>query len=231
MRKAVAVSESGRARLRSPPAEAPEFRPAWHLSSDWTSFRVFLASKFQINYQHSGIFAQVLRLHNTGFYFTDSAANLLLFRYVQTMATNAADPMEQDTEFRTATLQRKRAHDVVSCDDASNAGSAHSTPRKRARHAEKVGHQNVRDFVPAGASFSTGVVPVDEALDGDDDGSQAGISPKAETLGEYEVSNVSESEIAEWEKALVEGRRLIIRNLPLDTTEKDIKQFFRGYPM
>lgn len=147
------------------------------------------------------------------------------------MATDAADPMGQATESPPATLEHKRPHDVVSRDDTSNAGSAHSTPRKRARHPGKMGHQNVRDFVPAGASFSTGVVPVDEALGGDDDGSQVEFSPKAETLMEHEVSNVSQSDIADRENALVEGRQLIISNLPSNTTAEDSKQFFEGYTM
>lgn len=146
-------------------------------------------------------------------------------------ATNAADPMEQDTDTHTATLERKRPHDVVSRDDASNAGSAHSTPRKRAKHVGKLGHQDVRDFVPVGGSFSTSAVPVDEAQDSGDDGSQAEIGLKAETFSDDEVFKVSESNVAEQEKALTEGRRLFIRDLPSDTTEEDLKQFFKGYSM
>lgn len=147
------------------------------------------------------------------------------------MATNAADSMEQSTDSPTATLERKRPHNVVSRDDSSNAGSAHSTPRKRAKHAEKLGHQDVRDFVPVGASFSTSVVPVDEAQDIGDDDSQAEISLKAEILSDYEALEVSESDVAERENALVEGRRLFIRDLPPDTTKEDLKHFFKGYSM
>lgn len=147
------------------------------------------------------------------------------------MATDAANPAEQDTVSRTVTLERKRPHDVVSRDDASNAGSAHSTPRKRVKHAGKLGYQDVRDFVPVGASFSTSIVPVDEAQDSRDDGSQVESSPKAETLNGYEVLEVSESDVAERERALVEGRRLLIKDLPPNTAEEDLKKFFKGYSM
>lgn len=146
------------------------------------------------------------------------------------MATNAADPMEEDTKSRT-TLERKRPHDAISRDDASNAGSAHSTPRKRAKHAGKLGHQDVRDFVPVGASFSTSVVPVDESQDSGDDGSQSEISPKAERSSNHEFIEVTQHDVAEQEKALVEGRRLVIGDLPPDTTKEDLNQFFNGYTM
>ena len=90
------------------------------------------------------------------------------------MATNAADPMEQDTEPPTATFDRKRPHEVSSNDGASNDGRGHSTPRKRSKRAGKLGDQDVRDFVPVGASFSKSAVLVDEIQDScDDDGSQA----------------------------------------------------------
>ena len=133
--------------------------------------------------------------------------------------------MEQDTD------SRKRPHEIVSRDDASNAGSAHSTPRKRVRHAGKLGHEDVRDFVPVGASFSTSVVTVDETQDGGNDGSQAETSLMAEALSGYGVFKASESDVAEQEKALVEGRRLFIKDLPPDTTEEDLKHFFKGYSM
>ncbi len=140
-----------------------------------------------------------------------------------------ADLLEQDTDLGAATHQRKRPHGVVSRDDTSNAGSAHSTPRKRAKYAGKLGHQDVRDFVPVGASFSTSVVPVDEAQDSGDDGSQAEMSIKVETLNDDDVFEVFEFNGAEQQKALVEGRRLVIRDLPPDTTEEDLAQFFKGY--
>ena len=140
-----------------------------------------------------------------------------------------ADLLEQDTDLGAATHQRKRPRGAVSRDDTSNAGSAHSTPRKRAKHAGKLGHQDVRDFVPVGASFSTSVVPVDEAQDSGDDGSQAEMSLKAEALNDDDVFEMFESNGTEQQKALVEGRRLLIRDLPPDTTEEDLTQFFKGY--
>ena len=96
------------------------------------------------------------------------------------MATNAADPMEQDTEAPTATFDRKRPHEVSSNDAASNDGRGHSTPRKRSKRAGKLGEQDIRDFVPVGASFSKSAVLVDEIQDScDDDGSQAETSDHA----------------------------------------------------
>ena len=87
--------------------------------------------------------------------------------------------MEQDIDSRPDTLERKRPHNVISRDDASNAGSAHSTPRKRAKQTGKLGHQDVRDFVPVGGSFSTTAVPMDEAQENGDEASQVELSPKA----------------------------------------------------
>ena len=93
------------------------------------------------------------------------------------MATNAADPMEQDTDSRTASFDHKRPYEVSSNDTASNAGRGHSTPRKRLKRTGKLGDQDVRDFVPVGANFSKSAVLVDEIQDScDDDGSQAEIS-------------------------------------------------------
>lgn len=145
------------------------------------------------------------------------------------MPTNAADPIDEDADSGTTTFERKRPHDVVSRDDASNAGSAQSTPRKRVKYAGKLRHQEIRDFVPVGASFSTSAVPVEEAEDSGDEGFQAGKSPKAENLSDYEVVEVLESDIVEQGKALVEGRRLFISDLPPDVREEDLKQIFKGY--
>lgn len=147
------------------------------------------------------------------------------------MPTNAADPIDEDADSGTTTFERKRPHDVVSRDDASNAGSAQSTPRKRVKYAGKLRHQEIRDFVPVGASFSTSAVPVEEAEDSGDEGFQAGKSPKAENLSDYEVVEVLESDIVEQGKALVEGRRLFISDLPPDVREEDLKQIFKGYSM
>ena len=147
------------------------------------------------------------------------------------MATDASDPKEQDHDSGTATLERKRPHNVTSRDDASNLGSASSTPRKRAKLAGKLGHQDVRDFVPVGASFSTSAVPIDEAQDSGDDSSQVESILDSETLSAYEAFGVSGFDGAEQQKALIEGRRLLIRDLPPETTEEHLKQFFKGYSM
>ena len=101
------------------------------------------------------------------------------------MATNAAGSVDDDDiDSRIATLERKRPNDVISRDDASSPGSAHSTPRKRAKHAGELGHQDVRDFVPVGASFSTSAVPVEDAPNSSDDGSQANRNPYSEALSD-----------------------------------------------
>ena len=100
------------------------------------------------------------------------------------MATHAADPMEQGPGTAT-TLERKRPHDVITSDDASSTGSARSNSRKRSRNAAKLGHQDVRDFVPVGASFSTSAVPIDETRGSGDDGSQKDLDVNTETLSGY----------------------------------------------
>lgn len=133
------------------------------------------------------------------------------------MATNAVDSMEHGADSGTANLERKRPHNVISRDGASNTDTAYSTPRKRAKHAGKLGHQDHRDFVPGGASFSTSAVPVEEAQDND------------ETLSGSEVFEGPESDGAEQQKALIEGRRLIIGGVPPNTTEDHLNEFFKGY--
>ena len=145
------------------------------------------------------------------------------------MATSAADPTKQDPDSGTATLERKRPHDVIFPHDASNIASAYSISRKRAKYAGKLGHQDVRDFVPVGASFSSNVVPIDEAQDSGDDESQAEMSLNAESLSDCQVSGISEFDDTEQHRALVEGRRLIITDLPPDTKEEHLKQFFKSY--
>ena len=147
------------------------------------------------------------------------------------MPTDAAAPGEQDPDSDTATLERKRPHDVINSDDASITESAYSTPRKRTKKAGKLGHQDVRDFVPGGATFSTSVVPIDEAQDSGDDVSQLESSIKRKTPSDYETFTVSKTDGAEQQKALVEGRRLIIKDLPPRTTEEHLKQFLKGYSM
>lgn len=148
------------------------------------------------------------------------------------MATHAADPTEQDPDSDTATLERKRPHEVISYDDASNLGSAHSTPRKRARKAGKLGHQDVRDFVPVGASFSTSAVPIDEIQESGDDGSQEEVNLNTETLSDHEPFEVSEPNGTEAQKkTLVKGRRLFLSHLPAGISEEQLRQFFKGYSM
>ena len=147
------------------------------------------------------------------------------------MATDAAfDPREQDQNSVTPTLlERKRTHDV---DDALNIVTAHSTPRKRAKKTGKPGYQDVRDFVPVGATFSTSVVPMEEVRDrSDDDGSRVGMDQDSEGLSDVELLGVLEETGVEEQKALVEGRRLLIRDLPPGTTEEHVTQFFEGYSM
>lgn len=138
------------------------------------------------------------------------------------MATDAEfDPREQDPNPPTL-LERKRPHDV---DDASNTVTAHSTPRKRTKKAGKPGYQDVRDFVPAGATFSTSVVPMGEVRDsGDED-------QDSERLSDSELLDLLEDNGVEGQKALVEGRRLLLSDLPPDTTEEHVNQFFKGYSM
>lgn len=87
------------------------------------------------------------------------------------MATTPMDTIDADTDSRTATFERKRPHDVATQDDNSNSGSAHSTPRKRKKHAAKLGYQDVRDFVPNGGSFSTDVCHLEEG--NNDDGKKS----------------------------------------------------------
>ena len=145
------------------------------------------------------------------------------------MATNAADPMEHPTDLGTSTVQRKRPRSVLSRDDASNAGSAHSTPRKRSKRAGRWGPQDVRDFVPVGASFSTSVVPIEEGLDSFDDSSEEETNCTTRLSSDDEAHELSEPDRADREKALIEGRRLLIGDLPPDITEEHLKQFFNGY--
>ena len=147
------------------------------------------------------------------------------------MATDAAfDPREQDPNPATPTLlERKRPHDV---DDVSNTVTAPSTPRKRAKRAGKPGHQDVRDFVPAGATFSTSVVPMEEVRNSsDEDDSRVEMDQDSGGLSDVELLGVLQENDVEGQEALVEGRQLLIRDLPPDTTEEHVNQFFEGYSM
>ena len=90
------------------------------------------------------------------------------------MEVNTATPTAWELDSRTAAFQRnKRPRDLTTSDDLSSSGSANSTPRKRARRIGKLGHQDVRDFVPLGASFSSTPIPLDEQAPSEDKGMHA----------------------------------------------------------
>ena len=79
------------------------------------------------------------------------------------MEANPTNPTAGELDSRTAAFQRnKRPHDLTLSDDLVSSGSTNSIPRKRSRHIGKLGHQDVRDFVPLGASFSTTPIPLEE---------------------------------------------------------------------
>ena len=87
------------------------------------------------------------------------------------MEINTNNPTAWELDSRAAAFHRnKRSHDLTMSDDHSSSGSANSTPRKRARRAGRLHHQDVRDFVPPGASFSSTPIPLDERPPGGDDG-------------------------------------------------------------
>lgn len=86
------------------------------------------------------------------------------------MEVNTTSPAAWELDSRTAAFQRnKRPRDLTFSDDLSSSGSANSTPRKRARRVGKLGHQDVRDFVPLGASFSSTPIPLEEQAPGEDE--------------------------------------------------------------
>ena len=70
-----------------------------------------------------------------------------------------------DEESRTAIFDRKRPIDEASLDESKDSGSTKSTPRKRAKRVERESHQDVRDFVPNGGSFSTIEFPLNQEQD------------------------------------------------------------------
>lgn len=86
------------------------------------------------------------------------------------MEVNTTNATAWELDSRTAAFQRnKRPRDLTISDDLSSSGSANSTPRKRARRIGKFGHQDVRDFVPLGASFSSTPTPLDEQVPSEDE--------------------------------------------------------------
>ena len=101
------------------------------------------------------------------------------------MEVNTTNPTAWELDSRTAAFQRnKRPRDLTTSDDLSSSGSANSTPRKRARRIGKLGHQDVRDFVPLGASFTSAPIPLDEQAPSEDKGMD--VEP---SLGSEELQN------------------------------------------
>ncbi len=87
------------------------------------------------------------------------------------MEINTSNSSAWELDSRAAAFHRnKRPHDLTIGDDHSSSGSAKSTPRKRARRTAKLRHQDVRDFVPVGASFSSTPIPLDERPQSEDEG-------------------------------------------------------------
>ena len=105
------------------------------------------------------------------------------------MEINTTDPTAWESDSRTAAFQRnKRPRDLTLSDDLSSSGSANSTPRKRARRIGKLGHQDVRDFVPLGANFSSTPIPLEEQALGEDEAIHVETSLEGEELQNH-ISN------------------------------------------
>ena len=60
---------------------------------------------------------------------------------------------------RTASFDRRRPHDQYTDGGIETSTSSQSTPRKRARRGRQTDGQDLRDFVPGGASFSSTDLP------------------------------------------------------------------------
>lgn len=160
------------------------------------------------------------------------------------MTTNFADPIEEDS--RTATFERKRPLELVSHDNPSTAGSVPSTPRKRAKHTGKQGHQDVKDFVSAGGSFSASAAPLVAEQHNDIPNSpvhRSSFSQLQEQEGEresvfakghgYNVISKDRGGEPSWDaiNSVTEGLRLFVGNLHFATKEEDVRKFFKGYTM
>ncbi|KAK4690590.1 protein AIR1/2, partial [Lecanoromycetidae sp. Uapishka_2] len=131
--------------------------------------------------------------------------------------------MDEGTDSRAASFERKRPFDLTTRDDNSNPGSAQSTPRKRAKRTGKLGHQDLRDFVPAGANFSqtaTGLAHSNGDQGEDQDDADYEDQEMLDELG----SGPSEERSEEGEPTIIEGRRLRVGNLPEGTTVDDIRR-------
>lgn len=89
------------------------------------------------------------------------------------MANRNEGAINEGTDSRTATFERKRPFDLTTHDDSSNAGSAASTPRKRRKRRGKGGdqraYQDVRDFVPDGVNFSRTPGDLPSGIEGNED--------------------------------------------------------------
>lgn len=145
---------------------------------------------------------------------------------VPEMATEIDGSIDEDS--RTAIFERKRPHDVATHDDNSNAGSTKTTPRKRIKHSGKLGYQDVRDFVPNGANFSTRSVSIGEGSEGEDE-SRSEKSDRE--IGDSPSASAGAISGKEDELAVNEGRRVRVGNLHGLATETDIRQLFSGYSM
>ena len=147
-------------------------------------------------------------------------------RHVRGMDPSTEGAMEGDTDSRVATLERKRPYDPAIGDGNSNAGSVTSTPRKRAKYTGKLGHQDVRDFVPNGASFSSSALPFDDVSASEGESVQLVASIKNKEVEDDDFYHVSEDDTP-----IKEGRRLYIGNLSANATVEDVRKFFSGYSM
>ena len=134
--------------------------------------------------------------------------------------------MDGDTDSRTTTLERKRPYDLAIGDGNSNASSINSTPRKRAKYTGKLGHQDVRDFVSTGASFSSSAVPFDDVSASEGESVQLVASIKNKEVEGDDFYHISEDDTP-----TKEGRRLYIGNLSGNATVEDVRKFFSGYSM
>ena len=103
------------------------------------------------------------------------------------MEVNRSNLTAWELDSRSATFhQNKRPHDLTIGDDHSSSGSANSTPRKRTRRVGKLAHQDVRDFVPVGASFSSTPIPLDEQATSQEEGMHVEPSLEGEGLQNHD---------------------------------------------
>lgn len=144
--------------------------------------------------------------------------------------------MDENTDSRTATFERKRPFDTAARYDSSHAGSADSTPRKRVKrmdqYGDKRGYQDVRDFVPNGVQFSKsgGQLAQQHGYRSENEDDEDFNDVKVEGYAES-VDREEEDSTKEDDAAFTEGRRLHIGNLPGGATMDDIRKFFEGYSM